>query len=336
MKTLIPILAFATALPGVAQTAFTNPSGYVKIDIAANSLSSVSATLLRGVEFSGSATISADFTAASGNTPSSQTITVTGTSWSTTQWTDEPHIAFITNGDTEAAEEPFLITGSPTGTTLTLDAGSNLLTLANGSPRFPASTTITIRRANTLGSLFGTTQSDFTSADRVFLWTGTFWNEYAFNAGDWFDITNGFATATDTVVFSSEGILVDRQTATDATLTFFGDIPVKPQVSTVAGSGLTLLSNRFPVGAPITGTLLPSLNIQSLSNWGATDRVYILNNGNWTEYGFNAGSWFDLTNGFANADNLVIEPNSAIFLQRAADPTADTDNVAFELPYTIE
>ena len=337
MKTLIPILAFATALPGVAQTAFTNPSGYVKIDIAANSLSSVSATLLRGVEFSGSATISSDFTAANGNTPSSQTITVTGTSWSTTQWTDEPHIAYISNNNSTSGEEPFLITGSPTGTSITVDSGSNLLTLPNGSPRFSSSSSLVIRRANTLGSLLGTTTSDFTSNDRVYLWSGTSWTEYAYSSPDWFDVTAGGLTATNTIVFSSEGILISRASAPDVELTFFGDIPVRPQISTVPGNGLTLLSSRFPVGTPDTGTLLPSLGIQDLSGWTpATDRLFILQNGVFTEFAYSAPDWLNVTAGATNANDTVIQPNSAFFVQREANATTDTDVVNFDLPYTIE
>jgi len=328
MKSVIPFLAFAIIPLANAQTAYTPPSG-VKIDVAGNSLTSMSATLNKEAEFSASGTISNNFAT------ESQTITVTGTSWTATQWTTEPHLVYITDSATPAGEEAFLITGSPTATTLTVSTTSDLLTLPGGGARFPASTTITIRKACTLGNLFGTTASDLTSSDRIYLWNDTIWNEYAYSSPEWYDVTAGGLLATNHVVFPSEGILIQRNSAATQ-LTLFGDVPAKPQVSTISGNGLTLLSSRFPVGTPVTGTLLPSLNIQGLSSWTATDRLYILNGGIWTEFAYSAPNWFNVTAGGTDANSEVVEPSSAIFLSRTGNVTTDTDTATFDLPYTVE
>ena len=214
MKATTALLSLTLSLPILGQV-YTIPEGYTKIPIAAGTaggptLTAISATLLNDLEHSSAVTINADFNGGAGT----QTATVTGATWSAGQWTGVPHLAYLVNGS--GSEEAFLIS-SHTGDTLTLSTTFNLL----ADSRFPANTTVKIRKANTVGSILGTTTTPFTSSDRVFIWDVDHWQTLLTFGGNWAYLggPNAGQSATNAVIFPEEGIFVQRAELTAADMT---------------------------------------------------------------------------------------------------------------------
>ena len=246
MKSLIPLFTLLT-VPLLAQnTVFTIPQGYTRITIpgatgGSPTLTVISANLFNDLEFSDNAVINADFDAdPDGNADTSdttQTITVSGAPFTTNQFGTEPYLAQIINASGD--EEAFLISAHTTNT-ITVDASFDLLT----NSRFNTDSTVKIRKANTVGSILGTTATPFTSTDRVFIWDGDSWQTLIAVNGDWFFFggPDSGMNATGAVIFPYEGIFIQRAETTDAILTFFGEVPIAPQASTVPGSCLLYTS----------------------------------------------------------------------------------------------
>jgi hypothetical protein len=337
-------IASTLASPLSAETVYTVPQGYTKITIPAASsasspsLTAISATLLNDIEFSGAVTINADFNADPDTDPqtptTAQTVTATGASFSVDQFTAAPHLAYLINGN--GAEEAFLIT-SHTGDVLTVDGSFDLL----AASRFTASSTVKIRKANTVGSILGTTATPFTSNDRAFIWNGNNWQTLIAANDNWFYIGGPQGTATNAVVFPEEGIFIQRTETTEAVLTLFGEVPSVAQASSVEGATSTFVSTRFPVGnSPTpnpTGIKLEELNIDDIPGWSSDDRVFYWTGTFWQTLISAGGNWFYIggpSNG-TNANLLLVPPNSALFLSRTTTGTASTSPLTLNLPYTL-
>ena len=343
MTVLRLFLTCALIAPICAETVYTVPQGYTKLTIPAAtdastpSLSVISATLLNDVEFSGQITIEDDYDADPDNdsatTQGAQTITATGTAWTADEWTTDAHLAYLINSS--GSEEAFLIT-SHTATTLTIDARFDLL----ADSRFSASTTIKIRKANTVGSILGTTETPFTPLDRVFLWTGSDWQALVAVVGNWRFLggPSNNQNANDAVVFPEEGIFVQRSETTDATLTLFGEVPALSQASTVPGASSQFVSTRFPVGDSPTGIRLDALGIELIPDWSPLDRAYFWTGTEWQTLVFAASNWRYLggDNNGQIADNLLVPPSSALFLTRASAGTGSESPLNVPLPYTMD
>ncbi|YCM45343.1 hypothetical protein V2O64_04820 [Verrucomicrobiaceae bacterium 227] len=333
-----PLFLIATmALPSFGETVFTIPQGYTKIDIApstgAAKLTSISVTLLKDVEFAGT-TILGAFTDNADPAKDTQALAVSNVTWTATQWTDDPHIAYIAveddaeNADGIApAEEAFLITANSTSGDLTLE------TLFDLSTKFPASTSIKIRKANTVSSVLNslsTGSAVFQSADRVFVWNGSGWQSLRFLAGSWRDADSPTTIVDGMVIFPDEGIFVQRTGTGTMTLTLFGEVPSAPQIATIEGNGF--LSNRYPVA-----TTLVNLGLQD-SNWQGADRVYIWDGTNWLSNRFLAGSWRDSDSPTTITDNTEISGSTAVFVSRASEIPATDGSVTTPFPtnYNID
>jgi hypothetical protein len=346
-------IASTLASPLSAETVYTVPQGYTKITVAAapasgqTSLTAISATLLTDVEFSSSATLGA-FGA------NVQPLTAAGQTWTANEWvTNGPYLAYITGIDNDendsipAPEEAFLISGN-TADTLTLNTLSNLTATTTAGPqRFPTSTTVKIRKAHTIGSLLGTTPgtvalqqfSVSSFADNVFVWNGSGWVTYFFNETSWQrDTGTGAPDPADDVIFPDEGIFVLRRGITPIEITFFGEVPSKPQISTLAGPGLRLTSSRVPIP-----TAIENLGLDSIPDWAKfsvssfADKVYRWNGSDWATYFHNGSEWELVvlaSNTFTVSD--PIPGNSALFIDRRS--TGDTTNsgAVSTLPYTIK
>ena len=343
MKATLPLLSIL-ALPLFATTVFTIPQGYTKITIPAASggtpsLTAISTNLYNDTEFSGTVTINADFNADPDSdlttTDTSQTLTVSGASFTTGEFTTDPYLAYLINAS--GAEEAFLITDH-TATTLTLDGAFDLL----ADSRFTTSSTLKIRKANTVGSILGTTDTPFSSNDRAYIWTGSNWQTLIAASGNWFFIGGPGGLATDAVIFPEEGIFIQRTETTDAVLTFFGEIPSTPQTTTVAGLSSAFISTRFPSGDAtsaqgIVGHRLADLDIDEIPGWNSTDRAFHWNGSEWQTLISAGSSWFFIggaLNG-TSANDLIVEANSALFLSRSSAGTASASTLTLELPYPI-
>ena len=329
-----------------AQTVYTIPQGFTRITIPAAtspdqpSLTAISATLLNQSIFAGSVTVGA-FNADPDSNPAtpeaSQSITAAGASWTSGQFTSAPHLAYIVNAND--AEEAFLIT-SHTSDTLTLDVSFNLL----DASRFDSDTTVKIRPANTIGALLGTTSTPFTPNDQVFLWDGQNWQSYIPFNGNWFlgSGPNAGTVATDTIIYPEEGLFVQRSENSAATIAFLGEVPVKPQASTVSGNASFFVSTRFPVGNAAEGTPsgipLPDLNIDTIPNWSVDDNVYVWSGTDWTGFIEFGGDWFFATGPDAgtSANSFLVSAETAVFITRQSSGSASASALSVPLPYAIQ
>lgn len=336
MNFITHLLTLSLCLPLLGQAVFTTPEGYTKIPIAAGTaggptLTAISATLLNGLEHSSGATVVANFAT------DEQDVTVTGATWTANQWTGVPYLAYLTN--TDGSEEAFLI-ASHTADTLTLSTTFDLLS----ATRFPASTTVTIRKANTVGSILGTTTTPFTISDRVFIWDVDSWQTLVNLGGNWgyFGGPNNGNPANDVVVFPEEGLFIQRGELSAAELTLFGEVPSTPQASTAATASSYFISTRYPVGdSPAinpTGIELQNLGIQDLPNWGITDRVFAWTATGWQTFVYLGGSWgyFGGPQNGQNADAFLVTPNSALFLTKNSAGTEAESPLTVPLPYVVD
>ena len=337
---ILPLL-LTSALVGslAADTVYTIPQGYTKVTISGASavgekkLTAISATLLQDVEYSGALTIGS-FNDNPDPDADTQSASVSGvTTWAADEWTSVPHLAYVTeaddlnNADGEPpAEQAFLIMGNTTNGGLTLAATSDM------TVNFPANSTVKIRKANTLSSIFASGVQNVNENDRVFIWDDSSNSWVSFNyipdgPGLWIGPAG---LSNDMVVFPEEGLFYSRTVTTDLELTLFGEVPAAPQLASIEGSGF--LSSRVPVNSTIG-----NLGVEN-SNWNADfDRLYVWkpDDGDWDSYNFipipgQAGLWLK---GGAPSNDDVVAAGSAVFLLRQTENAAGTGQVKTELPY---
>jgi hypothetical protein len=328
------VFASIVLSPLHAETIYTIPQGYTKVTIAAASseteptTTGISVTLLNDLDFSGSATINNDHAINPGN--STQTLAIAGQNWSPGQWTGQPHLAYI--ADADGGEEAFLVSSNSSDGQLTLLTTFDLLgDKDSGTPgiqnRFPSSTTVKIRRANTIGSIFSSKIGEFSADDRVFVWDGSEWLSFQKNGfGNWALASNLFGNENDTVIFPDEGMFISRSATSAIELTLFGEVPAVPQISTITKT--KLLSTRIPVI-----TTLGALGVND-NLWKSDDRLYIWNGSNWDAYLVNGfGNWAPANNQFGNSNALSIAANAAIFVNRETEVSGTEGIISAPLPY---
>lgn len=332
LTTLSLLAPAAEAQQGVFS--YTGISGYVQLTVPGSSLGAISATLQNKSDHTSNADINNDWTPTVPQTPptpdipAQQTLTVPGAGWTADQWASG-YLCYIT--DSSQGEEAFLVLGN-TADTLTVQTNFNLL---DASRPIPATTSISLRKAQTIGNLLGVgVDTDFTSQDKIYLWNGAGWTTYFVDAnGNWRKI-GSFFLANDDVVFPDEGLFVQRNTPADITLTFFGDVPDKAQITTMPGPGLQFVSSRYPVE-----TTVGQLGFENLPNWQQNDNVYLWNGSGWVTYYFNpnfnggVGAWFKVGSLFP-AGGDIIPPDSALFVSRSSVAGLAESANFHTLPYT--
>ena len=322
-----------------AQVAYTAPSGYIKVEVPAAtatgpSFTTFSVSLLNEVEFSSSVTINSDFTAGTNNDPGTQTISVADVTWTANQWTTVPYLAFIsTAGDPANSIEPseeFFTVMSNTANTLTIATDFNLLTTGRpAADQFPATTTLVLRKANTVASVLNQASPALDESDRAYIWEGSGFNTY-FRSGSSWRRTAFFPPVDNEIVYPDRGIFLQRSVQTPTTFTFFGDVPVKSQGTILPGQSLDFVGNRYPVGGTVA-----ELGLNNLPGWvnGVSgDQVYIWRSNNWAQYYYTGSSWRKVGQ-FPPAGGDSVAPNSAIFVSRVGTSTNSVSNLATPLPY---
>ena len=327
-----PIMLF----PLHAEIIYTIPQGYTKVAIAAAksdieaTITGISVTLLNDLEFASSATITSDYDADPAD--GTQTLAITGQNWSQDQWTEQPHLAYITDAD--GAEEAFLISSNTSNGQLTLLTTFDLLGDKDSETpgvqnRFPSATTVKIRGANTIGSIFSSKIDEFSPDDRVFVWDGSEWLSFQTNGfGNWVLASNLFGNENGTVIFPDEGMFILRSATSAIELTLFGEVPAVPQISTITKT--KLLSTRIPVETTLAGLGLND------DLWKSDDRLYIWNGSSWDAYLVNGfGNWAPASNQFGNSNTLPIAANTAIFVNRETEVSGAEGIIAAPLPYDL-
>jgi len=306
-------------------TAYTDPSGFVTIDITPAPGAGQSSTTAFSVTLRNSKLYTGSATAVSG-----QTITVTGAGWTpSTQWADaaKPHLVYVA---TATGEEAFLITEN-TADTLTVSASYDLDT------RFSNGATIFIVEAPTLGSLFGTDPADVqflqgsvSDADNLYLWAGSSWVTYYFNGSSWKSTSNPFGIANNDVVFPDDGIFVIRRSTGVLALVLTGSVPTESQLSNIA-SGSTFVGSRYPVDTTISQMAFNNLPGWATGSISDADGVHFWTGTAWKIYYHTGVSWKASDNPFGNADDDVIPGNSALFIIKAS---AGDGSAEAEKPYS--
>ncbi len=334
MKKSIILLLTASALSLNAQNVFTIPQGYTKITIAGASggdpqFTALSSTLMKDVEYSGAVTLGS-FSAGTG----SQTLTVSGVTWTADQWTSEPYLAYVQGEDTDLTdnlggpEMAFLVQGNTTSGSLTLSTNADISTLiANPS-------SVKIRKATTLKTLFSSSEDQIFGADRLYVFnTATrVWDSFRFQ-NNWINIKKS-ELANDMVIFPDEGMIYQRSAPGDIVLTVFGEVASSPQLASIQGMGF--MSTRVAVE-----TTLGTLSIQD-SSWQPNDRVYIWNRDAnppaWQSHRYltNATTgesfWLKISTSERSTDDLI-PGDSAVFVLRASDTSPSNGAIEAKLPY---
>lgn len=334
---LVPLAAVAfLAVTAYAQTTYSTASGYVQVTVPGSSLGAISATLQNKSDHTSNATINDDWIPLddmgtpnlADDVPARQTITVNGAGWTDDQWISAGYLCYIV--DSNGGEEAFLILDNDADT-ITVQCDFDLLDV---SREIPTTASISIRRAQTVGGLFGfgAGNTDFTTVDRVYLWSGSSWTTYFVSVDlNWRKVGGGFSTFNDDVVFPDEGFFIQRNDPNDITFTFFGDVPGKAQVTTMPGPGLQFVSSRYPVA-----TTIGQLGFETLPNWqtgGNGDLVYIWDGGSWLTY-FYQGGWRKVGGGFGTFENDPVPPDTGVFVSRKGVATPAQSSNRHELPYT--
>lgn len=186
----------------------------------------------------------------------------------------------------------------------------------------PGSTTYILRRADTISSIFGATNSagltasadgDLTTCDVVQIYNGAgFDTVYYFNDGagteGWFDDANN--PAADKAIVYADGIFVKRVAGSSINLVIDGEVK-KVGTSGVLAAGFNYLGGVSPVGLTLDNSgLATSMTPSADGDLTTCDTVLLPNGGAYTTcYYFDDGAgttgWFDDANNPAGTLNIT-------------------------------
>jgi hypothetical protein len=241
-------LLLAAAACGVAvgqTTAYTTPVGYVTKTLSPNKYNLVSVTLQNP-------TVSAGVVASA----TSNSVTVTGAAYSSLLAAGQTYILELADGTIQE---------------VTAWTDTVLSTPENISSKItPGATAFKLRKAATVSSVFGATNSaglkadgdeDYSNNDLILIpnAAGAFDTVYYFDDGadthGWFDAEGNIAD--DRVINYSDGIFVQRDSGSDISLVISGEIKTTPTKSVLA-SGYNFLGSVSPVGLTLGSSQLSS------------------------------------------------------------------------------
>jgi hypothetical protein len=285
-----------------AQTAYTTPVGYTTQELAPNQFNLIGVTLHQPSIAAG--VLDAE---------SSNSVTDNGVNFTTLLAAGATYVLELPNGVIQE---------------VTSWSGSVLTTADNitGSV-VPGSTTYILRRADTISSIFGATNSagltasadgDLTTCDVVQIYNGTgFDTVYYFNDGagteGWFDDANN--PAADKAIVYADGIFVKRVAGSSINLVIDGEVK-KVGTSGVLAAGFNYLGGVSPVGLTLDNSgLATSMTPSADGDLTTCDTVLLPNGGAYTTcYYFDDGAgttgWFDDANN--PAGTLSITPGFLI------------------------
>ena len=314
------IASLTTAQQSLAQTSVaTNPVGYIQETLTPSpngtrTYSTVSFPLHQTPVFVGLvASVSGDTITLSGSIPSGLTAS--------------PYMVHIeSSSNAIATGQSFLITA----------AGTNYVTVS--SPTFTVQSILTtndqvaIRGAETLGSVFGSTNSTVllqggsgvSGADVVKLWNGsTYLTFYYYTSTGWVSATDPSYTPVDnTVIYPDEGVMVGRISTNTLPATYamsMGTVATNAQTALVNVPGYSFVSNPLP-----TAVSLSQFGFTNSPSWlegessSSADLVKIWNGTAWQNYYYytNYGWVLDTDQNYTLQNNTTIPPGSAVMVLR--------------------
>ena len=338
MKKLKLSLILLSLLSGAAQAQVsTDPVGFMEVSIApgtgtVRALTILSFPLVNTTNVTG-ATIGQIASV------TSNTITDTSGNWAAGELSvaATPKIIRITSGS--ALGLTFLIsTGTAnTSTVITLDASetTDLTTLG-----INVGDTYKIFDCQTLSSLFATPatfaflgNSNPDLADNVLLLINGAWNTFYYNTTNnrWTKRTLGSPDASNQAVKPESAVIFNRLGSDTLSLVSTGNVPTTSLTTTVRSSGLSFLSNGWPVDITLVNS-----GIQNIPNWQANasassaDQVLVLVNGAWSTFWWTGTNWKKKTLGSPISDTQPITAGTGVVLSKLS--AASTNSLLTQAP----
>lgn len=327
----------ALALPAIAAPTGSVPAGCLTTPVTNGSISSFGVPLLSLPTFTG-------FTTAVGT----NTLTVSGVTWTTNQFAAAGSPYFITIRTGAEAGRTLLVTAN-TANTLTVDAEDTPLNTA-GFAVVANTDAFELYAGKTLGSLFGTTATSGTlssgvqggsstaTADNIYVPSGNSTVTYYFSTTLNFWVLDGTTTsANNLILYPDDGYLIYRNGAT-ANLGFVtGRVPSSKLLSKIPGGATTEISSRFPADTTLAG-----LNFGSPGTWitgtsdATADNLSVWNSGGWywqTYYKNTSNQWIEVGGDGTDQSAIPIPTGSALQIVKRGTATGSTSFLGQALPY---
>lgn len=316
LSILIGAISLAAAAGASAQTAVTDPVGYITVTVngSASGLSFIAPTLVNKIEFAGA------------------TSTTTGTT-----------ISFSGTPLTAGAYGPGFYVEVSTGgvpgawSSIASNTANSITTTTDISNGLAAGATVRIRKHVTVGDFFGATNTaglksgdQISTADEVRILNATtkaITKVFFYNDGDpannnWYD--ESFTEAKDLVIPPQQGIFIVRKLATPVSFVRVGSVKTGPTALPVQ-AGLNIMAVTRAVGASFTlgnsALKTPTGGVQPGDQLASADVVRIAQpDGSLKNY-FNyddgdpaSAGWYD--EGFEVATNVQLKEGTSFILVR--------------------
>lgn len=175
-------------------------------------------------------------------------------------------------------------------------------------------------------------------ADTILLFDGV-WRVFFFHTGKdaWVESTFGFPIADNRQLLPDNAVFFERIGTSPLEFTVTGGVPVEDRAAITSASGVTFLSNGWPVG-----TTLGESGIEDIPGWrsggnaSSSDLVYIRSEtSGWQTYFHNGTEWKRSTFGFPSASNVELPVASGIILDRSGGSAGAGNILAQEKPYNL-
>lgn len=328
---LTALSLFSSLTGAYAQSATTDPVGYVTIDInghnneAANGITVPRISLVGSSEF---ASNTSAFASGANNVLTDSEGTFTAGDY--INGSEVSHYVEITSG--AHAGTISWISGSPGGTTLhTVD---DLSLVASNSP-------YAIRKAFSISDIFGTIPAEISggasqaAADEILILdasTGeytSFWYKSSGLGGTGWRTTNqSISSPANYALFPTDGILILRKQALDTSIVVTGSVKLSDTLTDIEGSGYNLLSPLVPVEqlTPSNSGLYTTDSATGLA--GSTSQsgadeilVYDVSSKSYTSFWFKSGGlggtgWRSTDGSIGDPANYNFPAGSALFVYR--------------------
>ncbi|MGJ8673389.1 hypothetical protein [Rubritalea sp.] len=315
-----------------AQTATTDPVGYVTVNLTGNGYNLVGLTLHEATEISGSF-----------ETVNGVQLTDDDVDFSTILEDDTSYILEITSGDASGLIQEITTTDVNTNVISTPDDLSDL-----GEGSISAGAEYKIRKAATISSIFGADNSagllegtSIGASDVIWVQNGSgSFNKYFYHSGQTvpFPISEGWKSSTLTDVSTlpliyTDGLMIETNDSSDKSLTLTGSV-ISQAKQMVVTEGFNLLGTVFPIGTTLSASGLEN-DLLGGTSLGTADVLWLSNeSGGFDKYFYHTGQTvpFPISAGWKNStlsDASTQEISGAIFIERQSGDTSITSTPSF-------